>query len=104
MALGNRFLSFLTDPVPEYAFEVSEAGIAWARPSSPTPLFEPLEPGTITVSPLADNVHKADALADRVRKITGGASMKRRGAVVILPDYSARVAVLEFDSFPSDPK
>jgi type IV pilus assembly protein PilM len=83
---------------------VSEAGIAWARPASPQPAFQPLEPGTISVSPLADNVHLADALADKVRAITGGGSMKRRGAVVILPDYCARVAVLEFDSFPADPK
>jgi type IV pilus assembly protein PilM len=102
--LRNRFLSLLTDPLPEYAFELSEAGIAWARPAAPQPAFEPLEPGTIGVSPLADNVYRADALADKVRAITGGASMKRRGAVVILPDYCARVAVLEFDSFPSDPR
>ena len=104
MALRNRFLSLLTDPLPEYAFELSEAGIAWARPASPQPAFQPIEPGTISVSPLADNVHRADALADKVRAITGGTSMKRRGAVIILPDYCARVAVLEFDNFPTDPR
>jgi type IV pilus assembly protein PilM len=104
MALANRFFSLLADPLPEYAFEISEAGIAWARPASPQPAFQPLEPGTVVVSPLTDNVHRADALADKVRAITGGASMKRRGAALILPDYSARVAVLEFDNFPTDPK
>jgi type IV pilus assembly protein PilM len=104
MVLRNRFLTLLTDPLPEYAFELSEGGIAWARPASPQPAFQPIEPGTITVSPLADNVHRADALADKVRAITGGGSMKRRGAVVILPDYCARVAVLEFDNFPTDPR
>jgi type IV pilus assembly protein PilM len=102
--LRNRFLSLLTDPVPEYAFELSEAGIAWARPASPQPAFQPLEPDTIAVSPLADNVHRADALADKVRAIIGGTSMKRRGAVIILPDYCARVAVLGFDNFPTDPR
>jgi type IV pilus assembly protein PilM len=104
MALRNSFLGLLQDPLPEYAFEISEAGLAWARTSSPQPAFQPLEPDTIAVSPLADNVHKADALADAVRAITGGASMKGRGAVLILPDYCARVSVLEFDNFPSDPK
>ena len=97
-------MNLLKDPLPEYAFEVSEAGIAWARPAAPDPAFQPLEPGTIAVSPLADNVHKADALADQVRSIAGGASMKRRGTVLILPDYCARVSVLEFDNFPPDPK
>jgi type IV pilus assembly protein PilM len=104
MALPNTFLNLLTDPLPEYAFEVSEAGIAWARLASPLPAFQPLDADTISVSPLADNVHRADALADKVRGITGGASMKRRSAVLILPDYCARVAVLEFDNFPTDPK
>lgn len=104
MALANKFLNLLTDPLPEYAFEISEAGIAWARPASPQPAFQPIDPGTVVVSPLADNVHRADALADKVRAIIGGASMKRRGAVLILPDYCARVAVLEFDNFPTDPK
>jgi type IV pilus assembly protein PilM len=104
MALRNPFLSFLQDPIPEYAFEVSEAGIAWARPALGQVAFQPIDPGTVVVSPLADNVHRADALADKVRAITGGTQKKRSPAVLILPDYCARVAVLEFDNFPSDPK
>jgi type IV pilus assembly protein PilM len=104
MALSNTFLSFLSDPAPEFVFEVSEAGIAWSKTSSPQPLFVPIEPGTISVSPLADNVHRADALAEKVKAIVGGGSKKRRRAVLILPDYSARVAMLEFDNFPSDPR
>jgi hypothetical protein len=103
MALRNSFLRLLSDPLPEYVFEISEAGIAWTRPGSPQLAFQPLEPGTIAVSPLADNIHKADALADTVRAIAGGGSRKRR-TVLILPDYCARVSVLEFDNLPSDPK
>jgi type IV pilus assembly protein PilM len=104
MALQNSLLRLLSDPLPEYVFELSEAGIAWVRPGSPQLAFEPLEPGTIAVSPLADNIHKADALADKVRAIVGGGARKRRRTVLILPDYCARVSVLEFDNLPSDPK
>jgi type IV pilus assembly protein PilM len=104
MALRNSFLNLLQDPAPEYAFEISEAGIAWSQPASAQVAFQPIEPGTVAVSPLADNVHRADALADKVRAITGGAQKKRAPAVLILPDYCARVAVLGFDNFPSDPK
>jgi type IV pilus assembly protein PilM len=68
-----------------------------------TPAFQPLEPGTLAVSPLADNILKPDAFADRVRAIAGAAARKRR-AVLILPDYCARVAVLDFDKFPADPR
>jgi type IV pilus assembly protein PilM len=103
MAFGNRLLHLLQDPPPDYVFEVSEDGIAWARRSSGQVGFEELEWGTVLVSPLADNVVRADLLADTIRGITGGATgRKRRPAVLILPDYCARVAVLEFDSFPAD--
>lgn len=102
----QRFSQLLHDPPPDYVFELSEAGIAWARPAvSMKPGFQPLEPGVIEVSPLVDNVHRADALADAIRGITGsGAGRKRGSAVLILPDYCARVAVLSFDHFPMDPK
>jgi type IV pilus assembly protein PilM len=103
MGFAGRLLHVLQDPPPDYVFEVSEAGIAWARPSSAQAGFEPLDRGPIIVSPLADNVLRADLLADTIRGITGGAAgRKRRPAVLILPDYCARVAVLEFDNFPAD--
>jgi type IV pilus assembly protein PilM len=107
MAFWNQLVSLLQDPVPDYAFEVSEAGIAWARlgRGSSQVQFEALDTGVLSVSPLIDNVLKADALADKVRKITGTATDRKRGrAVLILPDYSARVAVLDFDRFPTDPR
>jgi type IV pilus assembly protein PilM len=105
MALFRKFLGLLQDPPPDYVFELSEAGIAYVRPGAPQPAFEPLDPETIAVSPLADNVHRADALADKVRAITGAAGGRKRGrAVLILPDYCSRVAILEFDNFPTDPK
>jgi type IV pilus assembly protein PilM len=104
--LLHRFTHLLQDPAPDYVFEVSEAGIAWAKPGSGSkPAFQPLEPGVLAVSPLSDNVLKADALAAAIRGITGAAYGRRRGrAVVLLPDYCARVSVLTFDQFPTDPK
>jgi type IV pilus assembly protein PilM len=105
-SIWKQFVHLLHDPLPDYAFELSEAGIAFARPAAGWQVsFQPLDPGVISVSPLSDNVLKPDALADAVRGITGrSAGRKRRQAVLILPDYCARVAVLEFDHFPSDPK
>jgi type IV pilus assembly protein PilM len=104
------FLQKLTyivqDPPPDFAFELTESGIAFARPSSggETSIgFEALEPDVLSLSPLGDNVLRADALAARIRAVSGaGAGRKRRRAVVILPDFAARVAVLTFDKFPSD--
>lgn len=101
------FSSLLNDPPPPLAFELSESGISVATraPKSPELSFQPLAPGIISVSPLRDNVLQPDALAAAVRAaIPPNGTRKRRGAVLILPDYCARVAVLDFDSFPADVK
>src|SRR5947209_7662379 len=100
----QRLTSLVQDPPPDYAIEVTEAGLAYSRPAAGAPpAFQPLEPGILAVSPLTDNVLKPDALADALRKITGATSSRKRGgAVLILPDYAARVAVLSFDQFPKD--
>jgi type IV pilus assembly protein PilM len=100
----QKLAGLLQDPPPDWVFEITEEGVAYARPSAGTPpAFSALEPGILNLSPLADNVLKPDALADKIRAVVGGAGGRKRGsAVVILPDYSARVAVLGFDHFPAD--
>lgn len=101
----STLMRLIEEPPPDYIFELSEGGIAYLRPGLPQPAFEPLEPGILAPSPVVDNVLRPDALADKVRALTGSAKGRKRGrAVVILPDFCARVAVLEFDSFPKDPK
>lgn len=103
--MASALLRLIQDPPPDYIFELSEGGIAYVRPGSPQPAFEPFEPGVLAPSPIADNVLRADLLADKVRSLVGRNQGRKRGrAVLILPDFCARVAVLEFDSFPTDPK
>jgi type IV pilus assembly protein PilM len=94
------------DPPPAYAFEVSEAGIASADVAkAPLTEFHPLTPGTVSVSPLRDNILMPDELAAAVRRLAPvNGARKRRDIALILPDYCARVAVLDFDSFPADAK
>ena len=91
------------DPPPAYAFELSEAGIATGDIHKAQTGFHPLSAGTISVSPLRDNILMPDELAAAVRRLMQG-NGKRRETALILPDYCARVAVLDFDSFPADPK
>ena len=96
--------SLFKDPPPAYVIELSEAGIAVADVAkAPQTDFRPLAPGTISVSPLRDNILMPDELALSVRSVapTNG---KRKDTALILPDYCARVAVLDFDSFPGDSK
>ncbi len=92
------------DPPPAFAFELSEAGIAVADMSNaPQIEFRPIPPGAISISPLRDNFVAPDELASAVRAVIP-ANLKRKDMALILPDYCTRVAVLDFDSFPTDPK
>jgi type IV pilus assembly protein PilM len=57
------------------------------------------------VSPVRENVTDPDEFTSAVRSLSGTqAARKRKDAALILPDYSTRVAVLDFDQFPSDAK
>jgi type IV pilus assembly protein PilM len=100
----TNFANLLKDPPPEFVFELSDAGIAFVRPGpSLQPGFEPLQNDVISVSPLRDNVLRPELLSEKVSALVGaGGNRKRRKAVLILPDYCARVAVLEFDAFPTE--
>jgi type IV pilus assembly protein PilM len=102
----NLLTRLLTDPPPSMAFEISEAGIAVARTDARSELrFEPLKPGSVTVSPVKDNIQDPDDLSMAVRRAAGGMNgRKRRDVALILPDYCTRTAVVDFDGFPSDPQ
>jgi len=98
-------MSFLTnllkDPPPTHVFELSEEGIACARVAAPDQLqFGNLEPGVITISPVHDNIQQPFVVQERIRVIAPPNGHRKRGAALILPDYCARVAVLDFDAFP----
>jgi type IV pilus assembly protein PilM len=105
MNLIDRFRAMLLDPPPSMAFEISEAGITASRTGARAALeFRAVKPGTISVSPLKENILDAHEFSLAVRALDGAqAARRRKDVALILPDFSARVAVLDFDDFPSDP-
>jgi type IV pilus assembly protein PilM len=106
MSLLSSISALWKEPPPAMAFELSEAGVASARLGPKAELgFRPLKHGTISISPLRDNVLDSDELAHAVREIAPpNGKTKHRDAALIIPDYCARIAVLDFDDFPSDAK
>ncbi|HEX5227840.1 MAG TPA: hypothetical protein VFW44_09025 [Bryobacteraceae bacterium] len=95
--------NFLNDPPPTHAFELSEDGIAFAPVSHPAlAQFQRMEPGVLLASPVHENIQQPQVLLDHIHKIAPGSGRKRRAAL-ILPDYCARIAVLDFDTFPANP-
>src|SRR3979409_1642102 len=106
LMLLDTLKSLLQNPPPSMVFEISEAGIAATRIGTRTEMeFQPLKYGTLAVSPLKENVVDPDDFLMAVRSMTWTqTARKRRDAALILPDFSARISVLDFDSFPPDPK
>ena len=100
----NPFTRLLQDPPPSMAFEISESGIAFARLRPKLELgFQPLAANVISVSPLRDNIIDSDKFTEAVRT-AAPPNGKRRDVALVLPDYCIRIALLDFDSFPSDAK
>jgi type IV pilus assembly protein PilM len=100
----DRIKALLQEAPPAMVFEISEAGIAAARIGARAELdFLPLKAGTLAVSPLKENVLDPDEFVHAVRSLAGTqAARKRRDVALILPDFSARISVLDFDVFPKD--
>jgi len=98
----SAFANLLQDPPPTHAFELSEEGLAFAPVSEPgRAAFARFEPGVLLVSPVHDNIQHPQALLDHIQSLAPANGHRKRRAAVILPDYCARVAVLDFDTFPS---
>jgi type IV pilus assembly protein PilM len=103
MAITDTINSWLADPAPELSFEISTQGIAFAARGG-SPQWVPFEGDTLRISPIEENIIRNDSFLKAVREAAGADNgRKRRTAVVILPDYAARMAVLDFTQFPSDP-
>jgi type IV pilus assembly protein PilM len=104
--LLERLKSIVREPPPAIAFEISESGIAVARVGHNGQVeFRPLKPGVLSVSPLRENVIDSGEFSEAVRGLWASyGSRKRRDVALILPDYATRIAVLDFDEFPSDAK
>ncbi len=102
----EKLKGLLQNPPPAIVFEISEAGIAAARIGTRTEMeFQPLKNGTLTVSPLKENVVDPDDFMMAVRALSGTqAARRRKDVALILPDFSARISVLDFDNFPPDAK
>lgn len=97
----SSLANLLKDPPPTHAFELSERGIAFASVADPGDSgFVPFDPGVLSVSPVHDNIQQPAAVEERIRTILGPNGHRKRRAALILPDYCARIAVLDFDAFP----
>jgi type IV pilus assembly protein PilM len=103
MSILAKLKHLIQDPPPACVFEFSEAGIAYCFTNDgAASSFQPLEPGALKPSPLADNFVDPQAIHTALARISPVDPQRKRPAALLLPDYASRLAVLDFDSFPHE--
>ncbi len=104
MPLFDQIQRWIKEPPPEYLFEVSERGLAYLQTRDPSSLrVQRLEEKALAVSPSQPNFVRFDLLESALPKLGNGHSPQRRAkAALVIPDYAARLSVLDFEELPND--
>lgn len=101
---------WIADPPPAWVVEFSEQGIFRAASASPADVrFEALPAGALAASPVENNLCDYDQVQQALSAIPfqetaqGGSPLGGREAqvAVLLPDYSVRTSILDFEDFPA---
>ncbi len=101
-AIWNTCRRLIADPPPANIFEISGRGIAAVHRNGGAPdlKYAELGEGVLTVTPLHDNITNQDAFQTAVSSLAGAPSARKRQAALLLPDFSSRISVLDFQTFP----
>jgi type IV pilus assembly protein PilM len=92
----------LAEPAPEYVFEITEAAISAASSRRPAqPSVEILEERGLSPSPSTPNLLKPQLYRDALARISAVVRPKRARTALVIPDYAARMAILDFEEFPA---
>lgn len=104
MPLADKIQRWIKEPPPEYLFEVSERGIAHIQPRDASSLrVRRFEEKALTASPSQPNITRPD-LMQAALPGNGKTNLqqKRVKAALVVPDYAARLSVLDFEELPGD--
>jgi type IV pilus assembly protein PilM len=99
-----RFVDgWLKDPPPHWVLEFSAGAIVRASTGdAPELRWQGLGDGVLTPSPVEANFKQYDAALEAVRGLSLEVPHGRTPeCALLLPDYSVRVSVLEFEEFPA---
>lgn len=102
MASPIQFLKRLvSEPAPDYLFEMSENALASVLPSSPSIVHEEkVAPQSLAVSPASANLVNVEAYRLALAKLAPLTNGRKPSAGLVVPDYALRMAILDFDAWP----
>ena len=101
---------WIADPPPAWVVEFSEEGVFRAATATPADVrFEALPSGALVASPVENNLRDYEQVKRALNAIplheAGQSGMPHGGretqTAVLLPDYSIRTSILDFEDFPT---
>ena len=94
---------WVKEPPPEFLFEVSEKGLAWAQTRDAANFHtQPAMEKALTASSSQPNILRADIYRLLLPASNKGKATRNVGAALAIPDHATRMSVLDFEEFPSD--
>ena len=101
----DQIQRWIKEPPPEYVFEVSERGLAYVQPRDLASLrVRLLEDKVLTASPSQPNLTRIDLIHAALPNGSSSPKPLRAKAALVIPDYAARISVLDFEELPGDPE
>lgn len=86
---------------PPSAIELSSSGVVAAAGRPPVYAFAPLAAGTLVPGIGEENIRSMEAVVAAIRTALEPVHPAKRAITLVLPDTSARVFVLDFESIPA---
>jgi type IV pilus assembly protein PilM len=91
----------VSEPAPEYLFEMNESTLASVLPSDPSTIREEkVAVQSLAVSPASSNLVNPEAYRSALAKLAPVTNGRKPSAALVLPDYATRMAILDFDEWP----
>ncbi len=94
--------NWLSDPPPDHVFEISEFALAGASPRRPDLQNRVhFDNRGLTPSPSLPNLVHPQLYRDALPQLTESNGARRNTTAIVIPDYAVRMAILDFEEFPS---
>jgi type IV pilus assembly protein PilM len=94
--------NWLSDPPPDHVFEISEFALAGVSPRQPDlQNRERFSDRGLTASPSLPNLIRPQMYRDALSKVSAANGAKRMTTALVIPDYAVRMAILDFEEFPT---
>ncbi len=95
------FKRLVSEPAPDYLFEMSESALTSVLPSQPSAIHEEkVAAESLAVSPATSNLVNPEAYRSALAKLAPLTNGRKPSAGLVLPDYALRMAILDFDQWP----